>query len=416
MVGESESLLNKLKSLGVQVGAKNIQAHGDRPRTSGFGIENIVNGTDHPTQFGLTFISEQTFRGSYRHGEILLTPPCPLEALSAWASASHLTDPSLRNIVFLDTETTGLMGGTGTHVFLVGIGYYQDDGFHVAQFFMRDPAQEPALIASLQQWLEPYDTIVTFNGKTFDIPLLNTRCTLCGFSSPFSQFDHLDLLHLARRLWRDRLPSRALGELEKEIIRFQRSGEDIPGWMIPEMYFNYLRTGDARPMAGIFYHNSMDILSLAALFNHAANLLAQPEKLLTSTNGAGLDLAAVARLYEGLGWLEQAAALYDASLNHGLPTDFFFKTIERYALMERRQGRWDQAVRLWERAAEHGQIEACVELAKYFEHHARDYDQALTWVERAKELVPNALRFDYARRDMLHDLDQRADRIRRKNR
>lgn len=416
MDGESDSLLNKLKSLGVQVGAKNIQSTHDRRQTNEFGIENVINGVDHFTAYGLTFISEQVYPETYRHGSINLFTPCPLETLSAWGSSSHLTDPTLRNIIFLDTETTGLMGGTGTYVFLVGIGYYLEDGFHVAQFFMRDPTQEPALIAGLQKWVEPFDTIVTFNGKTFDLPLLNTRCTICGFPSPFTHFDHLDLLHLARKLWRDRLPSRALGELEKEIIRFQRSGEDIPGWMIPEMYFNYLRTGDARSMAGIFYHNAMDILSMAALFNHAASLLTQPDKMLATTDGAGFDLAAVARLYEGLGQLDQAAALYESSLDHGLPAEFFFKTIERYALMERRQGRWEQAVRLWERAAERGQVEACIELAKYYEHRARDYDLALVWVKRAEDLVPGAFRFEYARRDMLQDLNQRAERIRKKNR
>jgi len=412
-----ESLSDKLKALGVQIGAKNLQPP-PAPRKPAplHGIEEVISGVDLPTPAGLTFVSEQVYPTGYRHGSIDLFAPCPLEALSAWGSATRLTDPGLRNLVFLDTETTGLMGGTGTNVFLVGTGYFDLDGFHLAQYFMRDPGQEPAMLAGLEQLLARFNVIVTFNGKTFDLPLLNTRCTLNGFSSPFSTFDHLDLLHLARKLWRDRLPSRALGELEKEIVRFYRSGEDIPGWMIPELYFNYLRTGDARPLGGVFYHNAMDILSLAALFNHVAALLTQPDRLLVSTEGAGLDLAAIARLYESLGWLERAAELYESSLDHGLPAEFFFKTIERYASMERRQGRWEQAVHLWERAAEHGQLEACIELAKYYEHRARDYDLALHWVQRAIELTPSALRFEYARRDMLNELKQRSERLHKKRR
>src|SRR5690606_29266065 len=131
-----------------------------------------------------------------------------------------------------DTETTGLMGGTGTYAFLVGIGFRSDEGFRLVQFFMRDPSLERALLAALQQWLNTFDVVVTFNGKTFDLPLLNNRYTMNGLPSPLSRFEHVDVLHLARKLWRDRLPSRALGDLEKEIVRFFRTGEDIPGWVI----------------------------------------------------------------------------------------------------------------------------------------------------------------------------------------
>ena len=141
---------------------------------------------------------------------------------------------------------------------------------------MRDPGQEAALLAALDQWLAEFDVIVTFNGKSFDVPLLNSRFLMNGITTPFERYEHVDVLQIARKLWRDRLPSRALGELEKEIIHFYRTGDDIPGWMIPQVYFDYLRSGDARPLAGVFYHNVIDILTLAALFGHIGAMLNDP--------------------------------------------------------------------------------------------------------------------------------------------
>src|SRR4030067_1036414 len=142
---------------------------------------------------------------------------------------------------------------------------------------MRDPFEEPAMLLALEEFLAPCKTLVTFNGKSFDAPLLTTRYTLQGWPSPMGRMAHIDLLHLARRLWRDRLPSRTLSNLEVQILGAQRSEEEIPGWMIPQMYFDFLRDGDARPMKRVFYHNEMDVLSMAALLNLVVNLLENPE-------------------------------------------------------------------------------------------------------------------------------------------
>ena len=418
MTGDLKSLFDKLKSLGVQVGAKNIQAPPTpaslHTRTRRYGIEEVITGFDLTTPLGMTFVTEQHYPHNHQHGWIPLCQDCTLQALASWGNAPRMTDPSIRNVVFLDTETTGLAGGTGTHAFLVGIGYRTEQGFHLAQFFMRDPSQEAALLAGLNQWLSPFDVVVTFNGKSFDLPLLNTRYTLNSVSSPFGAYDHLDLLSLARKLWRDRLPSRALGELEKQIIRFTRTGEDIPGWAVPQLYFDYLRTGDARPLNGIFYHNAMDILSLAALFNHMSSLLTEPDHMVGSAEGSGLDLAAIARLYEDQGWLERAAALYEASLAQGLPEEFFYKTVERYAVLMRRQGDWEQAERLWQRSAERGHYAACIELAKYYEHHLRNYPAALKWTEKAAAMIESTFRYSFSRREQHAELEQRANRIQKK--
>ncbi|NLG96804.1 MAG: hypothetical protein GX491_05545 [Chloroflexi bacterium] len=378
----SESLFDKLKSMGVQIGAENIRPR-PKPRRVTYEIESIIKGADYSTLSGNTFICHEQYPADYLHGQLPLCCDHEMEVLAACCHTPRIMQPGGRNVVFLDTETSGLAGGTGTFAFLIGIGYRTENGFELVQFFMRGPEQESALLEALNDWLVRFDVVVTFNGKTFDLPLLNTRYLLNGVPAPFEGYQHLDVLHIARKIWRERLPSRALPELEREIIQIRRSEEDIPGWMIPQIYFDYLRTGDARPLAGIFYHNALDILSLATLYGYVADLLAEP---LTSVQH-GIDLAAIARMMEDMGRLEDAMFLYERSIDHDLPEDFFVRTVERYALLRRRQEEWSLAAQLWRKAAERGSVNACIELAKYYEHRERNYLEALFWAKRALDII-----------------------------
>ncbi len=405
---DSNELFDKLKSMGVQLGAHQAGAS-KKPRRSGYGIEAVVQGSDIQTMYGLTFMTLEQYPADYQHGLVSLCAAREMDVLAAYSGTPRIIQQDGCNVVFLDTETSGLAGGTGTYAFLIGIGYRTPAGFELAQFFMRDPGQEPALLAALDQWLARFNAVVTFNGKSFDLPLLSTRYTMNGFPVPFGNFEHVDVLQVARKLWRDRLPSRALGELEKEIIQFFRTGEDIPGWMIPQLYFDYLRNGDARPLAGVFYHNTRDILSLASLFGYIAGMLKDP---FHQAAGYGFDLAAIARLYEEMGWIEQAAQLYERSLELGdLPEEFFFKTLERYALLHRRNGDWDKAALLWKKAAERGQVFACIELAKYFEHHERNYTEALQWAKKALETLEFDRTFIGSGRALAQEIEHRIGRL-----
>ena len=367
--------------MGMQLGTSHLPEQKKRPRSS-YGIEAVIDGVDVPTVFGPAFMRLEKYPAGYQHGSIPLCPDYQMDILAAWGGTPRINEPEGKNVVFLDTETSGLAGGTGTYAFLIGLGYRTEAGFELVQFFMRDPEQESALLAALDQWLSRFSVVVTFNGKTFDIPILNSRYIMNGLTAPFGNYEHLDVLQISRKLWRDRLPSRALSELEKEIGHVYRTQEEVPGWLIPQLYFDYLRDGDARPLSGVFYHNSQDILSLAALYGHIAGMLKDP--LHSDQSVYGLDLAAIARLYEEMGLVDQAAELYERSLEIGdLPEPFFFKTIERYATLYRRQGEWFRAAQLWRRAAEYGEVTACVELSKYYEHHERNYLEALNWAKRA---------------------------------
>ncbi len=405
---DTNSLFDKLKSMGVQLGSGQVKPPVTQ-RTSPYSIENVVKGSEFTTPAGRTYLTLDQFPLDYQHGHMRVCTDCSFEVLAAWSQSSRILRSGGQNLVFLDTETTGLAGGTGTYAFLVGIGYQTADSFELVQFFMRDPAEEAALLTALEQWLARFEVVVTFNGKTFDIPLLNNRYELNGIPSPFVTYEHVDILQIARKLWRDRLPSRALPDLEKEIVHYQRTAEEVPGWMIPQLYFDYLRDGDARPLAGVFYHNAIDILSLAALFSHVTELLKDP---IHQDTVYGLDLAAIARLYEEMGWIEQAAVLYAHSLDIGdLPQPFFFKTIERYARMNRRQNDWSEAVALWRTGAEHGMVTACIELAKFYEHQERNYEEAYAWTKKALEYMEKMSFFEYPSKTLEQDLHRRITRL-----
>ena len=408
-MSDSGELYEKFKSLGVQLGARNLTPSPKPRQVQQLGIEAVVSGVDISTVYGQTFSVREEYPRDHVHGRVQICADCAVEVLAAWSGTSRINNPGQENIVFLDTETSGLAGGTGTFAFLVGIGYRTPAGFELVQFFMRDPSQESALLAALDQWLARFDVVVTFNGKSYDVPLLNTRYTLNGLKPPFGSYEHLDVLHIARKLWRDRLPSRALSELEKEIVQFYRTEEEVPGWMIPQLYFDYLRTGDARQLSGVFYHNARDILSLAALYNHIAGMLKDP---LGDSVGYGLDLAAIARIYEEKGWLEEAAELYERSLDMGdLPEEFFFKYLERFALLRRKTGDWENAVSLWQKAAAHGQVNACIELSKYYEHRVRNYTEALAWARKALEILDDHRYYEGPRKAAERDLSHRIGRL-----
>lgn len=375
------ALSDKLKSLGVKIGARDLPP--PRPR-SAHSIEQVVPGRFQTTPQGETYVVETIYPAGYRHGHAPLPLAASLETIAEWAKEPRLARSDPGRLVFLDIETTGLSGGTGTYAFLVGIGRFDGDRFSLTQFFMRDPMEEAALLTALMQFLQPLDGLVTFNGKAFDAPVLRTRYIVNGYEVPFSSAAHLDLLPLARRLWRERLESRALSSLETHILKATRTEEDIPGWLIPQMYFDYLRSGDARQLKGIFYHNAMDVVAMAALLNHTVQMLDQPFVFAVEH---GLDLIAIGRLYEDLGRLDEAARLYARGVEQEVPEAILYETVRRLSFVQRRRGDVQSAVELWREAAHTRQIYAYVELAKYYEHMMRDYAEAERQTRAALAIV-----------------------------
>ena len=396
---QKSSLTDKLKALGLKAGAADIPT---KKRKNGATIQDVLDGHFIFTRRGEVFVHEETYEADYRHGWAPLETVAPLNRMAAWAKDARLLEMPLEAFAFLDTETSGLAGGTGTYAFLVGVGRFEASAsgldFHLLQFFMRDPGEEPALLEALADFLAPCEALVTYNGKAFDAPLLTTRYTLHDIPVPFEDYAHVDLLHLARRLWRDRLSSRTLKYIEENVLDALRTSEEVPSYEIPRLYFDYLRSGDASEMKGVFYHNAMDVVALAALFSHTAAILHDP---FDGRIQHGLDFIALAKLFEDLGHWDEAARLYERGLESGPMTPMrreagleqalteadFGAAVKQLSILQKRRGDIDQAVQLWMEAVENGHIYAHAELAKHYEHRKQDYMEAKKWAQAALEIV-----------------------------
>lgn len=374
-------------------------------------LEQSLPGGWESNRRGAAFVARQTFSTEYRHGLEPITPDTPLQALAAWARDERIGGLSPSQFAFLDTETSGLSGGTGTYAFLVGVARFIGDEFVLAQFFLPDPADEPALLEALTDFLAPCRALVTFNGKAFDAPLLRARYRLHEIPCPFDDFSHVDLLPLARRLWRDRLPSRTLKYLEEEVLAAPRSSEEVPGYEIPWLYFDFLRSGQAAPLKGVFYHNAMDVVAMAALLHRSAGWLNDPHR---AEIPHGLDVIALARLFEDLRRWEDAAQLYERGLAEELPEADFWQALSRLSILQKRRKNLPEALRLWRQAAAAGHVFAHVELAKYEEHQRKDTLLALEHVAAARAALAASALPAYQKNHWLDDLNQRQERLNKK--
>jgi len=349
-------------------------------------VHHLVAGSIVEGSLGSCFVAERVFDLAHEHGSESLGRFFAVSdrGLGCLARSAAPLALDRESILFLDTETTGLSGGTGTYVFLVGIGYFRGDQFVVRQHFMRHHAEEPALLGVLNDLAGRFDAVVTFNGKSFDVPLLMTRYTANRLRPTLRAVHHLDLLHPSRRVWRERLESCSLGSLEAAILGHQRV-RDVPGWMIPDLYFQYLRGGPPEAMALVFEHNVHDILSLVALACRLGRLLGDAG----DADHDADDLFAAGRIYEDLGLIEEACARYERALSGAQSVAVRVQIASRLAALCKRLGNHERAIQLWRRLATLG-LTGCephVELAKHYEHRARDYAAAIALVEEALAIV-----------------------------
>jgi len=407
-------LRERLSRLGLTRGAERVappERRGARP------IEALLPGEILATEHGACFLHREHYPLDHLHGGLplsaLLAHPAQVPALLARDERLAALDPT--RWAFVDTETTGLAGGTGTYAFLVGIGLFEADGFTVYQFFMRDYDEEPAQLQSLARILEPLHAVVSFNGKSFDLPLLETRFIMTRQTPLLRGAPHLDLLPVSRRIWKHRLESCALSNLEEEVLGVRRAQEDVPGWLIPGLYGDYVRSRDAIEMPRIFYHNAQDILSLVILAARLCSLLTAPLDPPLEGEIPGEDLYGLGRLLCELGQGERGeAALTRAVAGCRVPA-VREMAMRDLAYLLKRQERRDEALPWWQRLArEEGAIYAFEELAKHYEWHARDAAQALAWTEEAMALVqgwpPGA-----PRREALAELQHRLSRLRQRS-
>jgi uncharacterized protein len=288
--------------------------------------------------------------------------------------------------LFLDTETTGLAGGTGTYAFLVGLAWWDAGGLQVEQLFLRDFSEEHSLLHELAARMAERPVLVTFNGKSFDWPLLENRFTMTRAIKVPQLAAHLDLLHPARALWKLRLGSVRLVELERHVLDAERlgwhRGDDVASVLIPQFYFDYLRGGSADPLAGVVKHNQMDLRGLAALFGKINSLLDERQSLAAE---ASLDLFGLSKFLQRRGDNERAHSTCVKALDAGLPAEFRPRATRELALMAKRRGDGESAAALWQELAGDPAdgIEACEQLAIHYERKAKDFEQSLQFAQLA---------------------------------
>src|SRR5882724_9186140 len=303
------------------------------------------------------------------------------ESLSRRTRAA-LADPE--KWLFLDTETTGLAGGTGTYAFLVGLAWWDAGGLQVEQFFMRDFSEEHSLLHELSARVASRPVLVTFNGKSFDWPLLESRFTMTRSIAVPKLAAHLDLLHPARALWKLRLGSVRLVELERHVLDVPRLGwrrdDDVSSALIPQFYFDYLRGGPMEPLAGVVRHNQMDLRGLAALFGKINTLLSEPS---AAAETQSLDLFGLSRFLQRRGETDRAHLACSQALEIGLPAEFRPKARRELALMAKRRGEHERAAEIWHEIVADPQdgIYACEQLAIHFERHARNLSRAAEFAQ-----------------------------------
>lgn len=346
-------------------------------RRTGPPIEDLMpNGRVVRNERGVFFQVDQDVHLDTWHGSLSLSrfrgvDPAAVPVLSGDPTLAGF---DLHRAAFLDTETTGLAGGTGTAAFLVGVGFVRDDRFHVRQYVMRDYEEEAALLSALSEDLRAFRHLVTFNGRTFDVPLLESRYRLCRTRFPLAKAFHLDLLAPARRLWKERLVSCRLQSLETALLAYIRH-EDVPGDEIPRIYFDYVRRRDGRALRRVLEHNRLDVVSLAALALLASDWV-QDERAEDPR-----DVFSLGRVFEGAALYERSEALYRRVLDDE-DGPLRIATLVRLAARAKRSGEHDVAAGLWGEAAASGNVRAWRELAVHHEHRTRDLHAALAAAEK----------------------------------
>ncbi len=378
---------------------------------------------------GRCLVVDRCYAGAHVHGRepIERYASAAAGALHAlpWFLAGSALSPAPR-LLFFDLETTGLSGGAGTYAFLVGFGYFDGAGLVTRQFLLRGYGEERALLDAVRSFVGEGDGVpvasgllpaghhpclVTYNGRAFDLPLIETRYLMHRRTSPFASLPHVDMLFSARRLWKRRPSSVALDRaafvsgsdlrascaltaLEQDILGLQRD-DDVPGWEIPARYFSYTRTGDARGLVAVLEHNRLDLLSLAAITGVILEMVVEEDR---GVRGR-LDCLALGRLLDYLGRLEQAERAYErAAAPDGLMEGEYDRSaraeaLHWLALHRRRARRFGEAAEAWRGLLQIPGLEvdlrreACEALAIHHEHRAKDLAAARSFALRALDVA-----------------------------
>ncbi len=372
--------------------------------------EGIAGVRLHETSHGTCLVVEHRYEGDRSHGrvrveqcgEIRLDETLDVLAGRALRSAAPEAIPP-RRLVYFDLETTGLSGGAGMVAFLAGVGEWRDDAFVTTQFLMPSFTAEPALLHALNTYLGDDAVLVTYNGRTFDVPVMEMRGEMQRVPQVVCDMPHLDLLHAARRLWRaseEGERSCRLTHLEESVLGVGRVG-DVGGFEIPTRYFQFVRSGSARGLEPVLLHNRLDLLSLAALTAHAQRIVRDGREMPPS----GSTAFGLGALYERTGWIDAALPCYRAAAeDHWQTRDVRRGAARALARLLRRQRRYEEAAAAWHLLLQLGgrpQLlrEAREALAIHHEHRVGQLEEARRHaVAGVEQAIGRGDREDFSRR------------------
>jgi hypothetical protein len=397
-----------------------MQATGPKMRTSEQNASDYSEGlarlgfSRRTSIRGAYFVRREEYPSFHAYGRLSLkdcfADPSAYRMLAQDDAHSEF-DPC--SAVFLDTETTGLAGGTGTHVFLVGLGEFTQDSFILTQFIMPDPHDEPVMLGELESLFRGRRWLVSFNGKAFDVPLLETRFVVNRLRPPFSDALHFDLLHAARRLWRGAYDC-SLQSLEAAVLGCERES-DIPRALIPSIFFEYLRRRDASLLAPVVEHNKNDVLALAALLGQMCRRIKEPHK----EGRTALELINIGKLFERQGMYDESAECYSKAPYYDQGQGVRLCALEKLATVRRKQKDYAGAASAWLEAVEQNPLDVrgFIELAKHAEHRQKDYSKAMEMCRRAMSAVSVLLSSSPSPTNhaLQQDLRKRLDRLERKS-
>jgi len=384
---EKQARIDELRRRMDMILSRRPQAPTSAPKKEFWGetiaLEKIVRGEEIENKHGRFFLASDIMPGNCRHGRRNICEALNLDmhAAGVLAGDNTLSNCRCEEGLFLDTETTGLSGGTGTMAFLIGLGWFEDGAFHIRQIFARDFSEERAALFYLTEIAAQKNFLVTFNGKAFDVNLLSTRFIMNRLKSDLVNLPHLDLLHPSRRILGHRLENSRLGTLEVEVLGVFREG-DIPGWEIPQRYFDWLKQRDGRLLEAIFEHNKLDVISMATLTAHLTEILCAKQEV---QNSHADDYLAAARLLFKRRDTERAGKILEVFDEQQTDAQLSVISKKELSFLYKRTGRWEQATQIWQGLLEitPADFSAVSEMAKWLEHHARDYHAAKILVESA---------------------------------
>ena len=431
----AHDLRKKLARLGVTKGARHLNASEQTPSPKRPLIvppltENrpdIIDGADEgesrslerwfpngrlaTNSHGTCFVIDHVYPHHYQHGRFSLETLVKqdhnrieqIDPKASWQSVR------LDQILFIDTETTGLRGA-GTIAFMIGVAFFDQTTLTVRQFFLRDHGDESAALFFLAQLVEEKMGLVTFNGRSFDLPLLDGRFFMNRIDlarGELTNQPHFDLLHPARRLWREQYESCSLGSLENNVLGIKRTHQDVPGHLIPFIYNDYLHSGDLSRLQNVFYHNQLDMLSMVTLMAHILMIINQPHHA-----EHPLELLGLAKWYIQRKQFTEAERILYLGLSQSPHEQDRALLLKVLASLLKKLDRRLEARPFWDYlATQDRDIESCVELSKLHEWHEIELTSAYDWVQKAICIAQQDAPYD---RPLHAQLEHRLNRLRHK--